>query len=168
MRVRGTVILILLFCIPSAARGDFAVPPGTVRVEAVFGGASLVCNCLVDSVVDHTYPIEIRGNPSTRHEVTARTVIQDLYKSDDLRVTNLMVHYVVDEQQGQRVAGSRLGLSKGEVVLLFLTKTRTDSYEFADPLIGATQFSSLPVEDTGFARASFRRSVHSLSHSSLR
>jgi hypothetical protein len=62
-------------------------------------------------------------------------------------MTNFTVQYVVDEQQGQRVAGSRLLLAKGETALLFLSKRGTDTYEFADDFIGATQFSSLPIEE---------------------
>jgi hypothetical protein len=142
-----TAILVLLFRVCLAAGGDLGVEPGSVPVETVFGGASLVCNCFVESLEDHTYPIEVRGRASTRHEVTARVATRDVYKSDDFRITNFTVQYVVDEQEGQRVGGSRLGLLKGETVLLFLTKTGTDTYEFANPFIGATQFSSLPIQE---------------------
>lgn len=141
---QGTVLVLLICCFH--ARGDFAVAPGSVQVEAVFAQASLVCNCVVKSIVDHAYPIEIRGRASMRYEVTAQITIRDVYKSDDLRVTNIAVQYVVDKQQGQSIAGSRLELSKGQTVLLFLTKTGTDTYEFADPFIGGTEFSSLPNE----------------------
>ncbi len=43
------------------------------------------------------------------------------------------------------MGGSRIGLMKGEMVLLFLTRNGVDSYEFADPFVGATQFSSIPI-----------------------
>ena len=146
MRLVRNAIIALLICDCSPARGDFSVAPGSVQVESVFATASLVCNCVANAIVDHAYPIEIRGRASTRHEVTAQVTIRDVYKSDDLRVTNITVQYVVDEQQGRRAAGSRFGLSKGQTVLLFLSKTGTDTYEFADPFIGGTEFSCLPNE----------------------
>lgn len=142
-----TAILALGLCVCLPSWADLGVPPGSVRVEAVFGGASLVCNCLVKSLEDRAYPIEIRGTRAIRHEVAAHVGILDVYKSDDLRVTNFTVQYVMDEQHGRSIAGSRLALEKGETVLLFLAKTGTDTYEFADPFIGATPFSSLPIQE---------------------
>lgn len=146
MRLFRGAVLVLLICGCLPALGDFSVAPGSVQVESVFATASLVCNCVANSIDDRAYPIEIRGRTSMRHEITAHVAIRDVYKSEDLRVTNITVQYVVDEQQGQRVAGSRFGLSKGQNVLLFLSKTGTDTYEFADPFIGGTEFSSLPKE----------------------
>jgi hypothetical protein len=98
----------------------------------------------VDWIQDDISFIEVRARASKRHQVTAHVVIHDFYKTVDSRVANLIVRYVFDEQSGMIVAGSRLGLEKGETALLFLVRNEGNTYEFADPFVGAVQFSSLP------------------------
>ncbi len=78
-----TAVLVLGLSVCPLAGGDFAVVPGTTRIESVFRDSSLVCNCLIKSIDDHSYPVEIGGRPSRRHEVTAQVEIRDIYKSDD-------------------------------------------------------------------------------------
>ncbi|SRR6266404_1746055 len=143
MKILWTVVLLL--GISLMTKGDVAVAPGSIRVQNVFDSANLVCSCLVESLDDQKSATETAGKPSTHHEVTATVAIQDVYKSDDPGVKKVFIRYAQDEQQGQTVGGSRLRLSKSQNVLLFLTKTGTDTYEFADPFLGATQFSSLPI-----------------------
>lgn len=151
MKAILTLSVVLLLCIQ--AKGDIALPPGSTHVEHVFDASQLVCSCSVKAVVDHAYPLKSSGESVNRHEVTAQITVVDAYKIEDPRVTEVVVEYVMDEQQGQRIAGSRLALVKGETVLLFLTATGRDTYQFADPFIGATHFASLPVgEDSGLAK----------------
>jgi hypothetical protein len=147
MRWPLVFLISIIFYGGLAAAGDFGVAPGSVPVETVFAQADLVCNCFIQSVVDHTSPAEVRGRASIRHQVTARVLIRDVYKSNDARMSNFIVEYTIYEQHDQRVAGSSLGLEKGETALLFLTKTGTDAFEFADPFMAATEFSSLPIRE---------------------
>ena len=141
-------ILAMALCVGISTMGDFAVAPGSgVPIEVLFAQASLVCNCYVDSIQEEITPIEIRGRTSQRHHVTAHVVVRDLYKQDGPQGMSFSVQYVMDEQQGIRVAGSRLGLAKGESALLFVVKNATNTYEFADPFIGVVQFVSLPNQE---------------------
>jgi hypothetical protein len=136
----------LLLCAHVALAGDIAIAPGSTPIERVFTQANLVCNCVVKSLDDRISPMEIRGRPAVHHQVTAHVAIEDIFKSNDQKATEINVVYTIDEQKGQRVSGSRLALSKGETALLFLTKAGLDTYEFSDPFIGASQFSSLPTQ----------------------
>lgn len=143
MRTFAVSIAALVLCAGVSA-ADFALAPGTVPIETLFENAVLVCNCYVTGVEDQTTQIKIRGKLSLRHQVTASVKVQDFYKADDSSPSSLLVQYVVDEQQGVRVGGSRLVLSKGETALLFLTKNGDIAFQFADPFVGAVQFSTLP------------------------
>jgi len=121
-----------------------------------------VCNCDVSGVEDRTSEIEVHSGRSLRHQVTATVAVQDFYKSDETPQSSFSVRYEVDEQQGIRIAGSRLGLAKGETALLFLTKNTDNTFEFADPFVGAVQFSSLPQMQSGRGLLKLQAALSSL------
>lgn len=159
MKKRWTYLLLILLGIPLPMKGDFAVAPGTVPIEAAFNQATLVCNCLVNSIDETVSTVGSDKATVNRHEVTAHASIRDAYKSEDAGQRNLVVRYTLDELRGQRVGGSRLVLVNGETALLFLTKVGADTYEFADPFIGATQFDYLPIERGEFGPMKLQRAL---------
>jgi|HubBroStandDraft_2_1064218.scaffolds.fasta_scaffold08834_3 hypothetical protein len=143
------MLLLLYFCL--LGRADVYVAPGSTPIEAVFRTSSLVCTCLVESVNDDASsgPLDVKGRSVTHHDVTAQVEVRDIFKSDESSIGKMAVRYAFDEQQKMRVAGSHLFLQRGQTVLLFLAQNAVGSYEFADPFVGATRFSSLPAHERG-------------------
>jgi hypothetical protein len=144
-----TCLLLFCFCLPT--RSDVYVAPGSTPIEPLFRTSNLVCTCLVESVHDEPSSAQpdIKGRPVTHHEVTAKVEIRDLFKADQPSIGKIVVHYAFDEQLRIRIAGSHLFLEPGQTVLLFLTNNSVGSYDFADPFVGATHFSSVPMQPKG-------------------
>lgn len=145
--VRGPLLFLVGFCV--SALGDVLIAPGSTPIEAVFRTSSLVCTCLVNSVDEDATTTLVDGKLTTHHEVMAHVEVRDTFKSDLITANDITVHYTFDEQQKVRIAGSHLFLQRGQTVLLFLAKNSSGLYEFADPFVGATHFSSIPAQERG-------------------
>ena len=114
--------------------------PGSQNVDAVFGKADLVCNCVVRiiKVVDEAN-VERAGKPLITQHLTATVEILDLYKAES---TNRHIQVEFDRELPSTSA-SLPELRNGERALMFL-KAGLSSYVFADPFLGVIPFEDLP------------------------
>jgi hypothetical protein len=143
--MRACICFALLCFLCHAALSDIGPIPGTLQLRLAFEKSDLVCNCVVKSLAEHDNPIEINKKPGIRRQVSAVVEIREAFKPVHAAGSVITVDYEEDDQMGQRVAGSQIGLIRSEVALLFLQKGPAGDFIFSDPFLGATPLTHFPT-----------------------
>lgn len=160
MKFPYTVLLIALLPFGTVL-ADVVPIPGTQRVAPVFDAADLVCNCVVESIKIVSEE-QLGTSPKTllRQHVLADVLIVDRYKSTSSDTRRITVQF----DREFPIMRSIPVLQKGERGLMFLKKGDLSVYEFADRLIGVTQFASFPVRDSGLGLPKLQTALASVIH----
>lgn len=117
--------------------------PGTQPVGPIFNRADIVCACRVISSIPQTEEATyINNKHATRRHIAAAVQIIDIYKGPLSAGTVLNVEY--DEENP--VSRPMPSLRTGDFAILFLKQTAASAYEFVDPFLGVTRFSTIPQE----------------------
>jgi hypothetical protein len=134
-------LLILVLC--GGLFGDIVPVPGTQRVSPAFEKADLVCNCVVESVrVLEEQRLERGGKPLIRRHAVATVRVMEAYNKTT--VSKRQVRVVFDEET-PATSASMPALATAERAIMFLKAAEPSLFEFADPFLGATPFSVIPI-----------------------
>ncbi len=143
MRLTFSVLALLVV----VSSGEIAPVAGTQHVQPIFEKADLVCNCAVKSLkVLGQQRLGTSPKIVLSERVVATVEVEDLYKPADPPGILISVEFR-REVPATRALGSPLQV--GERALMFLKSTAPLQYVFADPVLGAVQFSSIPAVPDG-------------------
>ena len=146
MNILYRSLVSLMLC--TALYADIVPIPGTHLVAPVFEKSDVVCSCLVLSA-DVTSEENLNPPPKQvvlRH-MRAVVEVKDSFKANNVQPGDrVAVQYDVEEPSTR---GSLPSIVKSETALLFLRRTESGNYVFADPYLGATHFNALPPSPDG-------------------
>jgi len=141
----------LLICMSSFLATSLFAQPGPIRgtqsVVKAFAQADLVCYCVVESVsVLSEQKVGPNGKTATHRQALATVSVKQAYNKD---VPPGTLVYVAFEDEIPVTSASLPSVTEFETALMFLSLSTPSTYRFADPFLGATRFSSIPVQHGG-------------------
>jgi hypothetical protein len=138
--------LIGLLAISAFCGGVYAEPvpgPSGLQVARLFEQADVVCNCLTESIQTQSdQGASSDGTSFTLRHNRATVQIQDLYKGTGSPGDVLTVNY----DDVSKPTPATPFLRNGGVGILFLKRTGPSEYTFLDRFVGATPFTSIPLQ----------------------
>ena len=142
-----------VLCVPTWAA--IAPTPGTQNVTMLFDQSDLVCDCSVESV--QMTGSEGADNDGGRvlHDVATLRVNKS-YKS----VATVSSSFNLEFENDQLVSGER--------AIMFLRSIGSSIYVLADPFLGATPFTFLPVESSDAGLQKLESTLANVVHQTTR
>ena len=136
-------ITLILFLLIGRALADVVPVPGTQPVAPIFARSDLVCNCVVESIRVSEEQILLRGGkPVTRRHIIASTHVNEAYNREMKSGTRIKI---VFDEEVPSTSGSMPAVSASEQAIIFLRLSGPAVFEFADPFLGVTPFSAIPI-----------------------